>query len=164
MNIGITGHQHFDDPTVLPWVRERIRKRLSSFSELHGLSSLAKGADQLFAQIVLELGGNLEAVLPFVGYEDTFEDTQDAVYFRELLAQCITVTTLTFDSTREQSYLFAGQHIVDHSELLIAVWDGKPAAGLGGTGDVVSYALRGGRDIYQVNPLTRTAFHLSNAR
>jgi hypothetical protein len=163
MKVGITGHQHFADLTVLPWVRECIRRRLSSFSELCGLSSLAKGADQLFAQIVLELGGNLEAVLPFAGYEDTFEDAQDAICFRELLAECITVTTLTFDRTREQSYLGAGQYIADHSELLIAVWDGKPAAGLGGTGDVVSYALRGGRDVYQVNPVTRTTFHRSNA-
>jgi hypothetical protein len=161
MKVGITGHQEFEDPSVLPWIRECIRARLSGSSELRGLSSLAKGADQLFARVVLELGGNLEAVLPFAGYDGTFENPQDATYFRELLARCSAVTTLTFAHTKEQSYLLAGKYIADHSELLIAVWDGKPAAGLGGTADVVSYARRDGRAVYQINPVTRTTSHPS---
>ena len=46
--------------------------------------------------------------------------------------------------------------MVDHSELLIAVWDGKPAAGLGGTGDVVSYARQSGKHVYQIDPVSRS--------
>jgi hypothetical protein len=156
MKVGITGHQQFEDVSVLPWVTECVRAKLGGFSELYGLSSLAKGADQLFARVVLELGGSLEAVLPFAGYDATFENPQDTTHFRELLARCGRVTTLTFALTKERSYLLAGKYIVDHSELLIAVWDGKPAAGLGGTADVVSYALRSGRAVYQINPLKRT--------
>jgi hypothetical protein len=30
--------------------------------------------------------------------------------------------------------------VVDRSERVVAVWDGKPASGVGGTADVVSYA------------------------
>lgn len=156
MKVGITGHQQFEDLSVMPWITECVRLKLDGFSELCGLSSLAKGADQLFARVVLELGGSLEAVLPFAGYDTTFENPEDATQFRELLARCRVVTTLTFTHTKEQSYLLAGKYIADHSELLVAVWDGKPAAGLGGTGDVVSYALMRGRPVYQVNPLTRT--------
>ncbi|SRR6266496_342538 len=160
MRVGITGHQRFEDPLVLPWLEKCLRARLSGCSGLRGLSSLAKGADQLFARVVLELGGNLEAVLPFAGYEGTFEDPQDATCFRELLTRCSVVTTLTFAETKEQSYLLAGKYVADHSELLIAVWNGKPAAGLGGTADIVSYALRGGRTVYQINPVTRTTSDL----
>jgi hypothetical protein len=29
---------------------------------------------------------------------------------------------------------------VNRSDRLLAVWDGKPAQGLGGTGDIVAYA------------------------
>jgi hypothetical protein len=155
VKVGITGHQQFDDLSVLPWIENCLRARLSGCSELCGLSSLANGADQLFARVVLELGGNLEAVLPFAGYDDTFDDPQDGARFRELLARCSVVTTLTFVETREQSYLSAGKYVADHSELLIAVWNGKPAAGLGGTADIVNYALRAGRAVFQINPVTR---------
>jgi hypothetical protein len=161
MRVGITGHQRFEDPSVLPWIEKCIREKLDGYSELRGLSSLAKGADQLFARVVLELGGNLEAVLPFAGYDGTFEDPQDQTSFRELLARCYVVTTLTFTDTKEQSYLLAGEFVADNSDLLIAVWNGKPAAGLGGTGDIVSYALNAGRPVYQINPVTRTMSDLS---
>jgi hypothetical protein len=33
-----------------------------------------------------------------------------------------------------------GKVVVDRAEVLIAVWDGLPARGLGGTADVVAYA------------------------
>jgi hypothetical protein len=33
--------------------------------------------------------------------------------------------------------------VVEASELLVAVWDGEPARGLGGTADVVAYAREG---------------------
>lgn len=36
------------------------------------------------------------------------------------------VTTLTFAQTKEQGYLLAGKYIADHSDLLIAVWNGNP--------------------------------------
>src|SRR5439155_9059210 len=110
-----------------------------SCSELCGLSSLAKGADQLFAGVLLELGGRLEAVLPFGDYEATFEKPEDLARFRELLARCSAVTTLEFAGSNEQSYFVAGQYVADNSQLLIAVWNGRPAAGLGGSGEVVSY-------------------------
>ena len=34
--------------------------------------------------------------------------------------------------------------MVDRSERLVAVWDGKPARGIGGTADIVSYARQKG--------------------
>jgi hypothetical protein len=100
------------------------------------------------------LGGELEAVVPFPGYEGMFEDPQDAASFRELRARCTAATNLAPADTKERSYLLAGEYISDHSDLLIAVWNGRPAAGLGGTADVVAYALRRGRKIYQINPVT----------
>jgi len=157
MKVGITGHQQFDDLSVLPWIEETIREKLGSCSELCGLSSLAKGADQLFAGVLLELGGRLEAVLPFGDYEATFEKPEDLARFRELLARCSAVTTLEFAGSNEQSYFVAGQYVADNSQLLIAVWNGRPAAGLGGTGDIVSYARRVGKAVYQINPCSRTA-------
>jgi hypothetical protein len=157
MKIGITGHRQFDDPSAPPWVKKCIHDGLSDQAELWGLTSLAKGADQIFARAVLELGGTLEAVLPFPEYAETFEDSAESAGFRELIGRCDKVTELEFAGSKEQSYLAAGQYVADHSELLIAVWDGKPAAGLGGTGDVVSYARLKGKKVYQIDPASRTA-------
>ncbi len=40
----------------------------------------------------------------------------------------------------EQAYLELGRYLVTHADLLIAVWDGLPARGPGGTSDVVQMA------------------------
>ena len=42
--------------------------------------------------------------------------------------------------------------VADRCDLLIAVWDGQPAQGLGGTGDVVRYAREIGREVLVVWP------------
>jgi hypothetical protein len=46
------------------------------------------------------------------------------------------------------------------SDLLVAVWDGLPARGLGGTADVVQVALAEQRRVVHVNPRTRESFAL----
>jgi hypothetical protein len=43
-------------------------------------------------------------------------------------------------TSRDGAYLSCGRHIVDSSDVLIAIWDGAPARGPGGTGDIVAYA------------------------
>ena len=48
--------------------------------------------------------------------------------------------TLEFDAPSEEAFLAAGQRVVELSDELLAVWDGKKAAGLGGTADIVGYA------------------------
>jgi hypothetical protein len=43
--------------------------------------------------------------------------------------------------TRNKAYLDAGYFIADHCDVMVAVWDGNLAQGLGGTGDIVQRAL-----------------------
>ena len=49
----------------------------------------------------------------------------------------------------------AGVWIVDHSDLLVAVWDGRAPRGTGGTADVVVYARRVARPVLIVDPRAR---------
>jgi hypothetical protein len=161
MKVGVTGHRNFEDVSAAPWVAECIHNRLSDCRELYGLTSLAKGADQIFARVVLQLGGSLEAVLPFPEYANTFQDSAESAGFDELIGRCSKVTQLDFAGSKEQSYFAAGKYVVDHSEVLIAVWDGKPAAGLGGTGDVVAYARKNGKQVHQIDPVSRTVGELA---
>jgi hypothetical protein len=40
-------------------------------------------------------------------------------------------------------YALAGAYIAERADVLIAVWDGAPARGTGGTGDIVAWRDRG---------------------
>jgi hypothetical protein len=82
---GITGHQERDG-IDWTWVRDRILDELRGAGlPLRGLTSLARGADQVFAEAVLQAGGRLTAVIPIDGYETYFEGLALSAY-RRLLA------------------------------------------------------------------------------
>lgn len=156
MVLGVTGHQKLDDEEAWGWVAEEISAALSrSPPPLIGLSSLAVGADQLFAALVLAHGGELRAVLPFAGYAETFSPGKDLDGYRALLGRAASVEVLRARSGWQESYLAAGQRVVNLSDMVIAVWNGEEAAGLGGTGDIVRYALEEHKDLLHVNPVLR---------
>ena len=62
--VGVTGHRTLPDPAVWSWVREEIATVLTSLDPpIVGVTGLAEGADQRFAECVLARGGTLHAVL-----------------------------------------------------------------------------------------------------
>lgn len=119
-----------------------MRDVLARESRPVGITSLAVGADQLFARTVLALGGTIEVVLPTPAYRETFPDPDDRAAYEELLAKATKVTILPFPRPSEEAFMAAGQEVVDQSDRLIAIWDGLPPRGLGGTADVVAYAQK----------------------
>lgn len=138
MRIGISGHQSAPD-SVWRHVAAHLRQSLASQeSPIVGVTALAAGADQLFATLVLAAGHDLEVVVPCEEYASTFEDGGES--FRALLAQAALVKHLPFSQPSEEAFFAAGRAVVDASDLLLAVWDGEEANGLGGTADVVRYA------------------------
>ncbi|MER7446039.1 hypothetical protein [Microbacterium sp. NPDC097977] len=148
--IGFTGHQGLTPDTEVR-VREELDAVISAASGLIGLSSLAEGADQIFADLVLEHGGELHVVVPALDYESTFDDVGLANY-RRLLSMAAAVTCLDHQESNEQAYWAAGKYVVEHSDRVIAVWNGQPAVGLGGTADVVRHAEELGRVVTIVWP------------
>lgn len=141
--IGVTGHRSIP-AAVLPSVLSGMRRQLSAEGRLEALSSLAAGADQLFADIALANGVPVTAVIPGMDYEAHLGDAETRAAYRRLLGSCATRVDLPVEDTHEEAYYAAGRWIVDHSDRLVAVWDGRPARGPGGTGDVVAYARRTG--------------------
>jgi hypothetical protein len=157
MRIGITGHQRLGRPADWDWVRGELAAFLSSDAgPLVGVSSLAIGADQIFADLVLRQGGTLEVVIPFRGYAEKFTAEGDLREYERLLRAASVVKTLRGGGYDEEAYMEAGRAVVNSSDLLVTVWDGRPAAGLGGTADVVEYAARRKKKILHLNPLTQT--------
>jgi hypothetical protein len=145
LTYGVTGHQ--DLPTEAKVLAQTVFQTLfGRDSDLVGVSSLAAGADQLFAAEILRAGGRLEVVIPCAGYESTFGPQEIGLY-RDLLDRAADVSALPFPQPSEAAYMAAGIAIVERSEVLVAVWDGQVARGLGGTADIVRYAESRGRRI-----------------
>jgi hypothetical protein len=141
LRIGITGHSNLSAESE-PLVAEAIRAELAGCADgpLTGVSCLARGADQVFARVVLELGGRLEVVLPAADYRRRKVKPDNAVEFDELLGKATAVHTMPFAESSREAYLAASEHLLTSVAALIAVWDGGPSGGLGGTADVVDTA------------------------
>ncbi|QFU86580.1 hypothetical protein [Amycolatopsis sp. YIM 10] len=149
--IGITGHQELPSAARVHAL-ERIDAVLTqAAAPVIGLSSLAKGADQLFAELLLRSGGTLFAVIPSHDYATTFSGAARDTYLR-LRAAAKSAVTLDHHHASDAAFDEAGRFVVEHSDLLVAVWDGSPARGTGGTADVVAHAHRLNRPVTVVWP------------
>jgi hypothetical protein len=161
--VGVTGHQRLDDPEAWPWVGNAMGEQLAGMvPPLIAVTSLAVGADQLLARLVLERGGRIYAVLPFADIERSFS-LGDRPAYRELAKKAI-VEVLDTPGTDQDAYLAAGQRVVELSDIVLAVWNGKPAKGKGGTADVVAHAMRRSVPLIHINPLSRTVHRSENRR
>ena len=147
---GVSGHQTAPQ-AVWSLLADELQAILGD-PPFVGVSSLAAGADQRFAQRVLDRGGTLHVVLPSPAYESSFTQVRDLDLFRRLLSRASDVETLHYEEPNEDAYLAAGQRVVDLCDVLVAVWDGLPAQGKGGTGDVVAYARSAKKPVLIVWP------------
>ena len=149
--IGVTGHQYIP-PDALDYVIAGIRACLHAQpTPLIGYSSLAVGADQLFARELLSAGGEMVAIIPSQRYETTFAGGA-LQWYEELLALCTETVVLDFPEPTEDAFMAAGDEVIRRCDVLIAVWDGLPATGLGGTGDAVAHARRLRRNVVVIWP------------
>ncbi len=111
------------------------------------VSPIADGADQIAAEIALELGWELQVVMPFerAHYRATLADDDARAKFDALIARATCVLELPGAKGFElDAYVMTGRSTVAHCDILIAVWDGLPPRGRGGTGEVVQLALTRG--------------------
>lgn len=162
--VGVTGHRNLSasrmarlDGQVADLLRQ-IATEVGAVHADHGdvydpapprlslLSQLAKGADQMVTRIGLGLGFSLSTILPLPrrAYRTDFAGA-DAVAFDDLLKRSANVwRPLAGRGPRERAYALAGEATVAQSDILLAIWDGEAARGVGGTGDVVESAVRSG--------------------
>jgi hypothetical protein len=116
------------------------------------VSPLADGADQIAAEVALERGFRLQAILPFARniYLADFDPASKA-RFRRLAGRADCQLELPGERAHElEAYVMAGRATVAHCDVLIAVWDGLRARGRGGTADVVQLALARGTPIIHI--------------
>jgi len=149
--VGFSGHQSLSVPTR-SLVRSDLSRVLATMGRVLAMTSLAAGSDQIFAECALAAGGDLAVIVPCDDYEASFENEDDLALYRELLNSAAEVVRMPFPAPSEEAYWAAGRHAVDVADVLIAVWDGLPAGGLGGTADVVRYAEGAGREVLRIWP------------
>jgi hypothetical protein len=152
MRIAITAHRGLPAATERR-VDQAIRKQLATYadSDLVGISNLADGADQLFAQAVLDAGGQLEVIVPAAQYRDGLPESAHAAY-DSLLSKAAKVDRLNRVESTGDAHMEASSAMLATADRLFAVWDGKPARGYGGTADVVAEARQRGVPVTVIWP------------
>jgi hypothetical protein len=148
----MTGHTNLTSRSIELVRHELLDALRPHASDLVGLTCLARGADQAFADAVLELGGALEVVVPAADYFTGISDPVSRERCDAYLAAAASTVTMPFETSGSSAYLAASEYLIDRCDLLLAVWDGAPATGSGGTADAVAYARERRRSITIVWP------------
>ena len=144
-------------PEKLPWRGDEsdprclaLKERLAAAVEdaydrgmRHFLCGMARGADFYFCDAVLELrerrsGVTLEAVIPCEEQAARWSERERERWF-SLVERCDGETMLQHHYDKG-CMLRRNRYLVDHSSMLIAVYDGM----LGGTMYTLSYAMKRG--------------------
>jgi len=150
VRIGVTGHRFLADmDRVVAGVDKALHRVEQAFPgrKLTVISPLAEGADRLVAERVLARPlARLIAVLPLPqsDYMQDFRTAESRTAFLRLLNQAERVLELPPRQTREEAYEAVGHYVLNHCQLLIAIWDGREAQGQGGTAEIVAEARRRG--------------------
>ncbi len=84
-------------------------------------------------------------------YLRDFEETASRKQFKALLGRAGETWRAPKAASREEAYELASRHVVDVSDALIALWDGKPTRGRGGTAETVAYARARGVPVAWIN-------------
>ena len=150
--IGVTGHRRMreqDLEKITESVREQIGKlrRRCPHSQIIVMTCLAEGADQLCAEIALDMGLEIMSVLPMPIEEYAKDFTGEPLDKLYELAEKSLKTFVAPHIEPEQegrNYLYrqAGVYVADHCHLLLALWDGsEPVKGGCGTSSIAQLKL-----------------------
>ena len=129
-------------------IREKIENGVTHF-----LSGMALGVDCYAAEIVLELKKEfpsitLEAVIPCANQSSKWSE-QQVTRYNKILEQCDNTTLLQQNYTPD-CMAKRNRYMVDHSDCVIAVWNGKNS----GTSLTVRYAATKKLPITVLHPST----------
>lgn len=152
MRLGITGHRGLSEE-----VERRVREALLTVvleheaDDLVGVSCIADGPDAWFAEAVLDRGGLIEVVVPAEEYRENLPRWHHDVYDK-LIRRASEVHSTGLRESNSQAHQSGSEILVGIVDRLVAVWDGQPARGYGGTADVVAYARETGVPVEVIWP------------
>ena len=160
MRVGVTGHQDLGSEATVIWVRSVLSDAVKQYNVTQGLTCLAAGADQLYTEILKRENIPYIVVIPSDNYEKMFKIKTYYENYRILLAHAQKTVKLKFSEPSETAFFEAGKQVVDLSIAMFAIWNGKNAKGLGGTADIVQYALQKNKKVVHFNPVSRVVMEI----
>ena len=154
MKLAITGHR----PDKLGnWhqVAGAILKGLYSLSADHVYIGMAPGADLLAARGCIFSSIPFTAVIPWAGHLATIPDEWIEAYDSALkhAKEIVVLDDSTEYNGRPWLYHNRNKYMVDHADVVLAIWDGSDK---GGTASTVKYAKspKVGKPVYVIHPTT----------
>jgi hypothetical protein len=152
LGVGITGHIHLRRTTTR-LVRRALTDHLRrSPVPVHGISCLAPGPDQTFIEVIRELGGTYDVILPARDYRDRVLRGRARRRFDELLSDAVEVVPAELDHDHPDAYALANARLVRRCRELVAVWDGMADDRPGSTAHAVTLARRSAVPVTPVWP------------
>jgi hypothetical protein len=149
--VGVVGHRDLV-PEEIPAIRAAVEKLLRAVRDaqldvpISLLSAQAEGADLLVAEVALELGIDIIALLPHAAAQcraDLTSDTARAVFDRTMAGAEILELKMAADpdspdpaesgDARDRQFERTGDLIALHCSLMIAIWDGLDTEHRAGT-------------------------------
>lgn len=132
----VTGHRNLPQKEinrVKTALRREIEKAVNDgFTRF--MSGFAEGVDQYFAEIVLEMRKSnpvleLVAVIP---YQKRLDNLREKKRTYEMLENCAEVVVIR-EEYQPSVYSHRNRYMVEHSDRVIAVYDGREKGGTAGT-------------------------------
>lgn len=158
IKVCVTGHRkiggdYSDNPTR-KWVKYVLNHILENIKPAYAYSGMAIGVDTDFAELCLEKGIPLAAVIPFSGQSNRWPAESQRNYWNILkkVKEKIVVCEPGFAPWKMHRRNEAMVDATGPQGIVIAVWDGSPS----GTSNAVQYAAATGKRIIRVDPSTRT--------
>ena len=143
----VTGHRQIPDDRKA-WVGDELRRviqRTIDQGYTHFISGFANGTDLMFAGIVADWKQScpitLEAAIPYPGRMKTPDQT-----FQRLIGYC-DVVKVHSEHYFKGCYAVRNRYMVDVSQLVIAVWDGREC---GGTAATARYAVSKKKHLHRI--------------
>ena len=161
--VGVTGHRKLL-PEDIPRLKEEVKaalleiKAMCKNTPVVMLNAFAEGADTLCAEVAIELGIKIYALLPCPAerYQESFEDPAAKARLPKLLESAERVIIAPDVEVNkpwlqnavqikdaDYEYRQLGIYMASNCHILLALWDGgEPHTDFGcGTAEVVRYAL-----------------------
>lgn len=137
-------------------LKDAIIEMITQNGVTHFISGMAIGVDMYAAEIVLELKEtypniSLEAAIPCENQSAKWAE-QLRTRYNDILEKCDIRTVLQHSYTADCMHK-RNKYMVDNSDWIIAVWNGKPS----GTGKTVKYAEECGCNIIVILPYSKGA-------
>lgn len=140
MKIAFTGHRpprlHGNEKNIGIWIYNTLNELMIENKIDAVYSGMAQGSDQIAAMKAILLDLPLYCAYPYP--RNHFHPQEQ--FINERAAQIVTTSA---EYTKD-CFTKRDQYMVDHCDVLIAIWDGKP---WGGTYDTIEYAKVEGKKI-----------------